>query len=132
MSESETYQSGLPDWTWRVIVYTEQRGELILGALEPTRAAAKQYVDDKLEIEVQDWRETYIPSATWDCPVCGVHEGATKQPNLRGDHDWECIDCGSQMWGEPMDWHRIEEGQRVPDYRSGSVQKRLDGGERHV
>jgi len=107
----------LPRWHWRVIVHTDERGKLILGAHEPHRAAAKQYVADRLDIDVTEWRRTYVPAPTWDCPVCGTHEGATEQPNLRGDHDWECMVCGSRFWGEPMDWDRIEEGTRVPAHR---------------
>jgi len=107
----------LPDWHWRVIVYTEERGELILSAMEPTRGAAKQYIARKLEIDVLEWRKCYIPRPSWDCPVCGLHEGATKTPNLRGDYDWECLHCGSKFWGEPMDWDKINRGSRVPKHR---------------
>lgn len=112
--------SELPNWHWRVIVETEERGELILGALEPHRAAAKRYCQENLEIPVTEWGRTYIPRPSWDCPVCGVHEGASKAPNLRGEHDWECDVCFSRMWGEPMDWNRIEEGNHVPAHRSKS------------
>ena len=130
---SEGHDTGthrLPDWHWRVIVYTEERGELILGAYEPHRAAAKHHVEDRLDIEVVEWRRTYIPRPSWDCPVCGVHEGAMKMPNLRGDYDWECQNCGSKFWGEPMDWDRIEEGSWVKERRkrrNRTVQTQLGG-----
>lgn len=114
---SETSIQRLPDWHWRIIVYTEERGELVLGAYEPTRAAAKQYVADRLELDVVEWRRTYVPRPSWDCPVCNVHEGANKVPNLRGSYDWECNVCGSKFWGEPMEWDRIEEGSRAPEHR---------------
>lgn len=120
----------LPDWMWRVIVETDERGELILLAHEPHRAAAKRFVRNQLEIPVQTWGETYILPETWDCPVCGTHEGATKAPNLRGDYDWECLSCGSKLWGEPMDWDRIQEGPHVPDYRKrGGSQQTLGDSE---
>lgn len=118
-----THRSELPDWHWRVVVYTEERGKLILGAMEPHRAAAKQYVADQLEIDVTGWKSTYVPRPSWDCPECGTHEGATKQPNLRGDHDWECLNCGSKFWGEPMDWDKIVTGSRVPEWRKGKTGK---------
>lgn len=108
----------LPDWYWRVVVYTDECGELVLSAMEPHRTAAKQYIVDQLEVEVVEWRRCYIPRPSWDCPVCGVHEGASKVPNLRGDYDWECLSCRSKMWGEPMDWDRIDEGTHLPGYRS--------------
>lgn len=118
--QTERTTQGLPDWYWYVVVNTEERGELILGAMEPHRSAAKKYVQRRLEIPVQEWVRTYIPRPSWDCPACGVHEGATKQPNLRGSHDWECMNCGSKMWGEPMEWDRIKEGPWVPEHRSSS------------
>lgn len=122
----------LPDWHWRVIVYTEECGEMILPAMEPSRAAAKQYTADMLEVEVLEWRRCYVPRPTWDCPACGVSEGATKMPNLDGDHDWECFNCGSKFWGEPMEWSKIEEGPWIPEHRQGTFQAKLDQGDQSV
>jgi len=85
-------------------------GKKILGAYEPTRAKAKQYVAENLQGDIESWGETYIPRASWDCPVCNVHEGMIEQPNLRGDHDWECMNCMSKAWGEPMEFDKIVEG----------------------
>jgi hypothetical protein len=101
----------LPDWHWRIIVYLEDTGKDVLGAYEPTRAQAKQYVAAKMGGDIESWGECYVPRATWDCPVCNVHEGMTEQPNLRGDHDWECLNCMSKAWGEPLDWDKIVEGR---------------------
>jgi len=101
---------GMKDWHYRVIVQTDERGELILGAYERHRAAAKQYVQERLDIPVTEWKRCYIAPSTWDCPVCHTHEGMTKQPNMRGSHDWECMVCFSKAWGEPMDWEKIVEG----------------------
>lgn len=121
--EKSEGEKKLPEWYWRVIVYTEERGELILGAYEPHRAAAKSYTQSRLDVDVAEWRRTYIPRPSWDCPVCGVHEGASKVPNLREDHDWECLNCGSEMWGEPMEWDKIREGPWVPEHRKKTSQR---------
>lgn len=114
------------DWHWRVVLYTEERGKLILGAYGPHRAAAKKYVADRLEASITGWKRTYVVRPSWDCPVCGTHEGATKMPNLRGDHDWECFNCGSKLWGEPMDWERVDRGPWAPKSESKPEQVKLD------
>jgi hypothetical protein len=98
----------LPNWHWRVIVYLDGQKEYF-GAYEPTRAAAKNYVARRLDAEITDWVECYIPRASWDCPVCHVHEGMIKQPNLRNGHDWECMNCFAKAWGEPMEFDKIKE-----------------------
>jgi len=97
----------LPDWYWRVIVHTDDRGKVIAGAREPHRAAAKQDVQSRIEPggdTVTEWGRVYIPPASWDCPYCGCSEGLTEQPNCRGDHDWECGNCRIRAYGDPMDW----------------------------
>ena len=101
--------SELPDWHWRVIIHVDGEKE-ILGAYEPTRARAKQYVADRVTGTITHWEDTYIPRASWDCPVCHCHEAMIEQPNLRGDHDWECMNCLSKAWGEPMEFDAIHEG----------------------
>jgi len=107
----------LHEYHWRVIVWIEERdGKQVTGAMAPHRAGAKKYVAEQYDLggaTITDWGRCYVPRPRWDCPVCGVHEGMSKQPNMRGDHDWECLNCMSKAWGEPMEFDRIKEGSRV-------------------
>lgn len=126
----------LPDWHWRVIVTLEDReGEQILGAAEPTRAAAKRDVHDRVHGaggQITEWVETYVPRPSWDCPVCGVSEGMMGMPNLRGDHDWECMNCGSMAWGGPVEFDKVVRGSpgRIPPHRRTTREIQQTGGRR--
>jgi len=102
----------LPDWHWRVICRLVDRGgEQVLTARAPTRAAAKRDVHDRVTSAggtITEWKRTYIPAPSWDCPYCGTSEALVELPNLRGDHDWECRVCGLRAWGEPTNWDKFD------------------------
>jgi len=117
----------MTDWYWEVEARIGNDSKMrIYRANAPYRAAAKRAVRRRaadVGVAVHEWGETYVPRPRWDCPICGSNESMRETPNLSGDHDWECWDCGSKGWGEPMDWDYLSEphsrhfinGHREPD-----------------
>jgi len=112
------------EWFWRV-VYTES-GEWrssVRSVKAPHRAAAKQAVASHYD-EPLDFERCYVPRPSWDCPICGASEGLSERPTMRQPPDWECLNCGTYAWGEPMDWEYLSNptsdlgvmtGHREPD-----------------
>jgi len=122
----------LPDWHWRVVVYTRDRGKTVYGAHEPHRAAAKQHVQANLASagdSVRGWGDTYIPRDRVDCPYCGGNESLTDQPNCRGQHDWECHRCNVRAYGTPGDWGRWDTSFVRDEswIRTGHLRAEIDG-----